>query len=160
MMADLPTHWPWPISIDRIYVGGAGREAEKGNRTAGNLHVDAFRLALEADGWLIEPTYGHEAVERAWRAERDGFVIGGLSRPNDDKTLGTPQIDGWCDRGISLHPIPLAYPGFDAIKALAHYCPECKRDGVETVRVAFANRACRDCEPALRAKLETPGWCD
>ena len=55
MMADLPTHWPWPISIDRIYVGGAGREAEKPNRAAGNLHVDAFRLALEADGWLIEP---------------------------------------------------------------------------------------------------------
>ena len=95
-----------------------------------------------------------------WGAFRDPTTPRCYAIAAPAATIGTPQVDGWCDRGIALRPIPLAYPGFEAIKALAHYCPECKRDGVETVRVAFANRACRDCEPALRAKLERPGWCD
>lgn len=39
-------------------------------------------------------------------------------------------------------------------------CPVCGRNvGAGNMEhVAFANRACRDCAPDLRAKLETPGW--
>jgi len=39
-------------------------------------------------------------------------------------------------------------------------CPECGRNvGAGNIdHVAFANRACFDCSPKLRAKLETPGW--
>jgi ribosomal protein S27AE len=155
-----PTNWPWPISVDRIFRGGFNREAELKNRLAGNVHVDKYREALAADGWAIEPTYSHEPATSAWRAKRGGFVMGGLCRPPTDDTIPVPEVYGWCPKGIALSPLSLAYPGFDAIAALARHCPVCGKDDVDTVRVAFANRACPDCAPGLRQKLETPGWCD
>ena len=39
-------------------------------------------------------------------------------------------------------------------------CPFCGRDvGVQNLKhVAFADRACKDCYPAAKEKLEFPGW--
>jgi hypothetical protein len=130
-------------------------------RLAGEVaSANAWRLAAEADGWTFRQTYSHEPVEQAFSAERDGFKIQGLARIGDDHGLPHGQISGWCDRGISLMPMPIIYPGFAAIKALARHCPVCGADEVATHRVAFASRACEKCAPDLREKLERPGWCD
>lgn len=156
-----PTHWPWPSTVKGARENRATWDRIKAERLAGEVAAATqFRLDAEADGWTWAPTYGdHEPVEQAFRGEREGFVIQGLARPGDD-LLPTGSIHAWGPDRVSLHPIPIVYPGFAALKALVEHCPECGADGVETQRVAFANRACAACAPALRAKLERPGWCD
>lgn len=50
----------------------------------------------------------------------------------------------------------------DEIHAASGTCDRCHRYfGADALHgVAFANKACDGCVDALRAKLETPGWCD
>lgn len=156
--ARTPTHWPWPVDIRGIRGNRDAWERERQKRLAGEVAAaNQWRLDAEADGWKFKPTYGHEPVEHAFRALREGYVIQGLARPGDD-FLPRGSINMWCPEGIDISPIPIIYPGFDAIKALRNRCPVCGAEGVDTVRVAFANRACNNCAPALRRELETPGW--
>lgn len=155
-----PSHWPWPSMADRARRGENAREAIRQYRLEGPVAAaDQFRRDAEADGWKFSPTYSTEPVEQAFRGIRDGFVIQGIARPrHDNHMLPEGHIHAWGPDGISLNPLPLVYPGFDALKALVRHCPECGADDVETTRVAFANRACADCAPSLREKLERPGW--
>ena len=156
-----PTHWPWPSTVKGIHESRAAWDRVRDDRLAGEVAAAMqFRLDAEADGWSVGPSYGHEPVEHAFRCTRDGFVISGLTRPGSEKFLPTGSINAWGPDGVSINPIPIVYPGFDAIKALVRHCPECGSDDVDTVRIAFANRACANCAPALRKKLEKPGWCD
>lgn len=50
----------------------------------------------------------------------------------------------------------------DGIHIASGTCDRCHRYfGADALHgVAFANKACDGCVDALRAKLETPGWCD
>lgn len=50
--------------------------------------------------------------------------------------------------------------GYQLLAEIAGTCPVCGRYvGARNLEhVAFADRACEDCAPALRRKLETPGW--
>ena len=121
--------------------------------------VQAFRDAAVADGWTIEPTYPNESVDRACRLRREGYVIGILTRRSTGpRWRFEAKTSGWCPRGIAID-LPDEYD-WHRIQANARQCPVCKARDVETVRVVFANRACLNCAPALREKLETPDWCD
>ncbi len=174
------THWPWPADMRSVWLPGPpdrwGRATSVRNDAiwhelhAGRLANEVaaaqkWLLDIAVDGWSLRPTYEHEPMSQAFTGERDGFKLMGLARPGDpvDKPHGSlphGEISMWCDRRISVSPLPIVYPGFEAIRALARTCPECKAEDVPTVRVAFANRCCHACAPALRAKLERPGWCD
>jgi hypothetical protein len=160
-----PTHWPWPSTVSGIWAGKNRNDARwaeiRRQRLAGQVAAaDAFRKALEADGWTALPTYSHEPVEEAFKATRDGLIVQGLARPGDERSLPTGSVNAWCAQGIALSPLPIIYPGFEALQKLARHCPECGKDDVDTVRVGFANRVCHECAPALRAKVERPGWND
>lgn len=99
----------------------------------------------------------HRLYSNVCTLEREGFKARVLMR---DAT-GPPgfteySIHAWGPDGAS---ISVACP-YDWAQILAEpfRCPQCNATGVDTVRVAFADRACVKCAPALRAKLETPGW--
>lgn len=176
-MVEQPTHWPWPKDMRKVWLKGPpdrwGRATSVRNVELWNeMHAyrmaneipaaRAFREAAAADGWSLKPTYEHEPVETAFRCERDGFKLQGLARladPEPHPTMPIGEISIWCPEGISIKT-PIVYPGFAEIKALTRRCPECGADDVDTVRIAFANRACLKCAPTLRKKMETPGWCD
>lgn len=124
--------------------------------------VRAFRDAAVADGWSIEATYGkHEPLERAAKLHRDGFVMRILTRDNTDRGYRKKyeaEVNIWGPDGMAITP-PKEY-SFAAISDGVLTCGECKKTGVKTQLVGFANRACSDCAPALRAVIEKPGWCD
>lgn len=175
-----PTHWPWPIDMRKVWLPGPpdrwGRATSVRNdslwhelhreRLAGEVAAArAWMIAARSDGWDLRPTYEHEITDFAFTGERDGFKLMGLARLGDepDKLHGSlphGSIDMWCDRRISVSPLPIVYPGWEAIRALSRRCPVCGSDDVPTVRVAFANRACHACAPGMREKMETPGWAD
>lgn len=134
--------------------------------------VCAWRDAAIADGWDHRPTYGNESEERACRLSHpDGWSIQILTRsrgnyvpdprwPNHPAPHGKwtyeAQVNVWGPDGMHV-PAGATYD-FARMKALLRTCPECKATDVETERVGFANRCCAKCAPALRAKIETPGW--
>jgi hypothetical protein len=157
-----PDNWPWPSTVQGIRKSRVNWDRVRDDRLVGEVAAATqFRLDAEADGWSFDPTYPtNEPVEHAFRGTREGFIIQGLARPGKVDLLPTGDIHAWGPDGISLTPMPIKYPGFDVFKALTRHCPECGANDVDTVRVAFANRCCRDCAPALKAKLEKPGWCD
>jgi len=177
---EAPTHWPWPADMRKVWLPGPpdrwGRRTSvrddklwhemHRNRLAGEVAAARQWLyAAEQDGWKARPTYKHELVTEAFTCERDGFKIQGLARIGDDPdkphgSMPHGSITMWCDRRINVSPLPIVYPGWDAIKALTRRCPECGSEDVPTYQVAFANRCCASCLPGLRAKLERPGWCD
>lgn len=117
----------------------------------------AWREAAMADGWQSAPTYSHEDELRAFRLTRDGFVVQGLARPADDKTLGVGEISCWGPDGMSI-PAGEFYD-WAAIKAGIETCHYCGAHPVKTERVAFAGRACAECGPKERAKLPS-NWAD
>jgi len=171
-----PPHWPWPSDTRKLWASkwdqGKGynvsvrndalwRELEASRTTGEVAAARAWLEALRADGWTVVPTYSHEPVEQAFSAMCSGFKVMGIARTGiPDKEMPSGSINAWCDRGISLSPLPIVYPGWEAIRALSRRCPECGAEDVPTVRVAFANRCCIVCQPELQRKLETPGWCD
>lgn len=162
-MPEAPTHWPWPADIAGIHHSKARWNEVREARLVGEVAAArAFYAALVEDGWSLSPTYGdHEPVEHAFEAWREGYVVMGLARlGSGDASLPTGSVNAWAPNGVALTPLPIVYPGFAAIQALARRCPECGAEDVDTFRVAFANRACVNCRPALRLKLEKPGWCD
>jgi len=120
--------------------------------------------AATDDGWSSGPTYESEPVAWAGRMEKEGFVVSYLLRPIGRKGFkdrieksGEVALHGWCPKGISIrfkHPY-----SWEQIQAETTRCPQCGKGDVKTVRVGFANRACEDCEPDMRKRIETPGWC-
>lgn len=130
--------------------------------------VEAVREYVEAaiaDGWSARPSYKGEPQESAATLERDGFKMHTIARVRTiepymrrNTPRYTAEVSIWGPDGAGVEPPP-DY-SFEAIQAGVRACPECGRTGVDTVRVAFANRACTDCAPALTAKLCKPGWCN
>lgn len=121
--------------------------------------VKQFRDAAVADGWDLKPTYKNEDIDRASSLTKDGFKMSIISRDNTEKNYKykfEAEISIWGPDGISI-PTPELYD-FELIRNGLTSCPVCGAKDVKTVRVAFANRACEVCAPALREKLETPGW--
>ena len=116
-----------------------------------------WKAAAIADGWTCEPTYHGESEDRACRLWRDGYLVSVIARePQDGRFKSEYSLHAWCPKGIALE-IPIPY-SFEALAANTRRCSWCKREDMETVRVAFADRVCLECEPAARKKLEYPGW--
>jgi len=113
--------------------------------------VEDFYAAAVADGWDARATYdGHEPIERAFKLERDGFVISGLNR---DRTY---KLSGWGPDRLAIQ-LPVTYD-LDSIKAALKICQYCHENVDEVRRVGFAGRVCNDCHPAVAARVERPGW--
>lgn len=134
--------------------------------------VIAWRDAAIADGWE-HGSQSSEAEERWSKLTRDGFVCQVLTRSRGNEVLDPARgyhqsvhgkyayqakVSLWGPDGVAVNP-GLIYD-WDAIRESLRACPECGAKDVETFRVAFANRACAKCRPALEAKLCKPGWCD
>ena len=102
--------------------------------------TNAFRDAAIADGWWPDPKFG---FDRDWFA-KDGFSLC-VGASEDAK----PMI--WGPDGLQIKP-PAVY-SFDAIKAGLRRCYYCAASDVDTVRVGFAGRACKACQPKEEAKL-------
>ena len=119
-----------------------------------------YRDDAIADGWDAEPMYQQEAFERAARLQRDGWVMNVFARPPKEKFRGDVNVTIWGPDGLSVRiSFPTAYSMAYLIGEL-RCCPECGAKNVNTYRVAFSNRCCAACRPALKAKLERAGWCD
>jgi hypothetical protein len=121
--------------------------------------AEAFRDAATADGWSMRATYGSEPIERASTLTRDGYTMQVLTRDNSEKKgkwKHEAQISIWGPDGLAINP-PEIYD-FAKLKSLTRHCNYCKTDDVDTQRVGFAGRCCAACLPAMRAKIETPGW--
>lgn len=118
----------------------------------------AWRIAALADGWSNEPTYQHEAIDRASTLRKDGFIAQIIARPEDKvfKPIGSIAI--WGPDGLAID-IDNEY-NWDKIQANLRLCMDCKRGDVETQRVGFAGRVCVECLPAARKRDEYAGWSD
>lgn len=103
---------------------------------------------LQADGWKTEARNISMPIEKAFKAEKDGFnILGGDG-------IG---IAAWGSDKLQI-PIPNIYPGINALKAELRHCPHCDKHDVDTHRYSFAGRACKECLPALKEKHEFAGW--
>lgn len=119
--------------------------------------VRAWRDAAIADGWHIEPTYGHhEDVSRAARLMRGGFVVQLITRENVGQWKANVSLGGWAPDGMAIS-LPTVYDPAVFARSMRH-CNYCHADDVETHRVGFAGRSCEACLPAQRALAEKPGW--
>lgn len=119
-------------------------------------YVRSYVAEMAADGWSTEPTYNGEAIERATRLRRDGFIASSTARPSADGLKSSASIHVWGPDGLAIVP-PFPY-SFDACMAATETCSACRKTGVPTERVGFAGRVCATCLPAQRARIETPGW--
>lgn len=118
----------------------------------------AYRTAAIADGWNCEPTYGeHEAVERAARLTREGFVIQIISREkNVGKWNYEASVSIWGPDGLQIEP-PERYD-WNQIVANLKRCNHCHKVVDTTQRYSFAGRCCDKCLPEMRRVHEYPGW--
>lgn len=138
------------------------------NDVADHNEVIAWRDTAVADGWVIEKVYDSEPMESYCRVKKDGFTAQIEARVTEDmkqwfkhhtcKWAYCSCISIWGADGLCIET-PMPY-SFDAITKGLQTCSECGKTGIPTQRVGFANRVCEACAPALRAKIETPGWCD
>jgi hypothetical protein len=135
--------------------------------------VRSFRDAAIADRWSHKATYDSEPEERASHLYREGFVMSVLTRSRENEVLNPArgiystshgkwryeaQVHIWGPDGMAIDSGPVYDWG--KLTAGLRHCPECGADDVDTQLVGFANRVCADCAPALRKKIEKPGWCD
>lgn len=127
--------------------------------------VVAWRDAAITDGWSHRPTYESEAEERVCSLEKDGFKAMVLTRcpvslpssRHQSKWFAEAEVNVWGSDGLAIKP-PDVYD-WQFIESAVSTCGYCGAHPVETERVGFAGRCCSKCLPAMRAKIEVPGWC-
>jgi hypothetical protein len=162
-MSDFSQPWDDGEGVKGLWPGGKKPRNETVFRQIVDRRTEHLRLcrewreAAEADGWEFQPTYMTEAVERAFRGTREGFVIQGICRSGNERyPAPSASIHIWGPDGLAIKP-PLTYD-MEAIRRGVRVCGYCGADDVDTVRVGFAGRCCRACEPTVRPRVETPGW--
>lgn len=115
-----------------------------------------------ADGWEIKPTYEREGMNTACTLDREGWRVMSCRRPPGHgvgqfkNKRGNISISMWGPDGVSVN-IEFPY-NWERLQQLLTRCEFCGREGLETERVGFANRSCKECLPAARKQIETPGW--
>ena len=127
----------------------------------------AWRAALVADGFTLEPTYGNsEPIERACTGRTaDGWVVMMIARPAGEPSYQRgparrrPEwsINAWAPDTLAVN-VPDAVD-VAALRANVDKCGYCRKRG-PTVRLGFAGRACPECRAAKAPTVERPGWCD
>lgn len=116
-----------------------------------------FRDDAVADGWSIEPTYGdHEPMERAAKLCRDGYAMSVITREKTGGWQFEAKVHIWGPDRLAIDP-PEFYD-FAEIERRTRICGYCGATEVRTQRVGFAGRCCENCLPAMRKRIETPGW--
>lgn len=158
-----PSHFPFPTDMRNLWTN-AGKDISRWHQLVAERLIEiaavrVWREAAEADGWIAEATYDHESIDRAFKLSRDGFVIMGLTRPSDERSLGSGSLNGWAPDAMSIK-LPVIYPGMEAIAEAAKTCYNCGNHPVETFRYSFAGRCCKDCLPEMQRIHERAGWCD
>lgn len=138
------------------------------NDEAQYRQVKAWRDAAVADGWSVEPTYAPqgkskgEPVESAAKLHRDGWTASILTRDNQDKPgrkwKYEAQVSVWDPNGRGV--APGATYDWDRLREDSLRCDKCGTLVDRVHHVGFANKACADCLPAMREKMEYPGWAD
>ena len=120
--------------------------------------VEEFVKAALADGWEIEPTYGSEPVDRAFRLRRSGYLLQGINRRLEPghKWKSESKIYGYGPDGMAIK-VPRVYDSAALVDGVRR-CNICEKEDVETFRYSFAGRACQSCIPEARRKHEYPGW--
>ena len=97
-----------------------------------------FRDDAIADGWTCTERYEGESIDSYYQLDKDGFLIAGCNRSYEVK------ICGWGPDGLDIKT-PSTY-SMQAIQDAVHRCSFCGAEGVETVRVGFADRSCKECQ--------------
>ena len=118
--------------------------------------VRAFRVAAAADGWGVVPTYPPEPIDNAAKGTKEGFVFHTIARGSVGKWLHQASGSLWGPDGLAIDP-PKVYD-WNFIQAAVKHCNYCGADDVAVQRVGFAGRCCHACLPAVRQKVEYPGW--
>ncbi len=123
--------------------------------------VRDWKNAAIQDGWTCQPLNSDSRWKERWvKLQRDGFVVQVMTRDPVEGDLMRQSteydIAAWGPDGLALD-VPYPYD-WAAMQRNLLLCSECKRFVEKTVRVAFANRTCEKCAPALRAQMEKPGW--
>jgi hypothetical protein len=112
----------------------------------------AFKRAVLADGWkATDGTNEH--------FEKEKFVVHVLNRVNEppgNRYAYTASVHIWGPDGLAIEP-PDAYD-WTVILAHSRKCNYCEKTDIDTFRIGFAGRACKDCIPKLRPTHERPGW--
>jgi hypothetical protein len=129
--------------------------------------VEQYRVAMIADGWAHEATYGGpaqrggESEELAMSLSKDGFKCSTLLRgpgyhPRAD--IVHYDLSFWGPDGLVVTP-PAEY-SMDALRAGLRRCGYCGATDVDTERILFAGRCCQKCrkDSKLTAREEFPGW--
>jgi hypothetical protein len=131
-----------------------------------------------ADGWEHKATYDPQELEsRACSLSKLVDVPGlrlyperrfteGLhdfraliitrANENDGKWKYEAGVSVWGPDGLALFPGEVYDMNF-LIRGLK-VCHFCHKEGVDTSRVGFASRCCRDCYPEAVKEAEYPGW--
>lgn len=122
--------------------------------------IKKFKEKAIADGWECTATYpDHESIERACTLTKDGFKMLILLRDKKDgKFKYETCISLWGSDGLGLE-VPDEY-SFEDIKLNTFKCMLCGAKNVDTFKVAFAGRVCKNCLPEANKKYEFKGWCD
>ena len=107
--------------------------------------MNNFKDAAIADGWFCKED------ENPVKLTKDGFLIHIYI-----KSL-TPAIFIWGPDRLDVE-CPNEYNFQEIVKNLRN-CGYCKKEDVDTFRVGFAGRCCKECLPAKKKEFEYPGWC-
>lgn len=123
-----------------------------------------LREAAIKDGWTCEATYPTEALERAARLTKEGFILSVLTRDDTDKPHHFDKQDykyqvsvsAWAPDGMQVL-VPFTY-NWETIRDNVNRCKYCGKVVDKTKRVSFAGRSCLECLPEKRKQLEYPSW--
>lgn len=162
-MSDFSHPWNDGDGVKGLWPNGRGPRNEQVFRSIETRRTEHLRLcriwraAAEADGWVFGPTYVNEPVDSAFKGTREGFTIQGIARPGKPgEKSPSASVHIWGPDGMVVRT-PLEY-SMNAIRAGARTCNYCGATDVDTVRVGFAGRCCKSCEPTIRPQIETFGW--
>jgi hypothetical protein len=125
--------------------------------------VRAWVEAAVADGWTRTATYPHESIERACTLRREGWQALVLMRETALSSLPgkwryETDIHLWGPDRLAVEPGDVY--DWQRLQRELRHCYACGARDVDTQRVGFADRVCAGCLPGMKAKIETPGWCD
>lgn len=108
------------------------------------------KFEIKEDRWIVETP---EAM----------LYVGNFYNKHLSAWEAIQRNDGSYTDGMGIHSTDNVedFDGFiEECRKVVNICPKCGKyvPLKEQKRVAFANRCCSDCYPALKAKLEYPGW--
>jgi len=103
------------------------------------------------DGWDLEATYQSESAYRHGKLRKADWVVSLNMRSTQEGAITI-----WAPDGLQIVP-PQRYNMQSLIDGL-RTCLYCGLSDVDTERVGFAGRSCKECLPEQRRNQEYAGW--